>query len=73
MNTDTHVKSDPIPINPVKQYTQFKVGGGGAGFFSGENFIAHSFCGGCGKWSFEFFLKDVFWSVYVYILKLFCL
>ena len=29
MNTYTHVKSDPLPINPVKQYTQFKVGGGG--------------------------------------------
>ena len=28
MNTDIHVKSDPLPINPVKQYTQFKVGGG---------------------------------------------
>ena len=27
MNTDIHVKSDPLPINPVKQYTQFKVGG----------------------------------------------
>ena len=27
MNTYTHVKSDPLPINPVKQYTQFKVGG----------------------------------------------
>ena len=26
MNTDVHVKSDPLPINPVKQYTQFKVG-----------------------------------------------
>ena len=25
MNTDIHVKSDPLPINPVKQYTQFKV------------------------------------------------
>ena len=29
MNTDIHVKSDPLPINPVKQYTQFKVLGGG--------------------------------------------
>ena len=28
MNTDIHVKSDPLPINPVKQYIQFKVGGG---------------------------------------------
>ena len=30
MNTDIdlHVKSDPLPINPVKQHTQFKVGGG---------------------------------------------
>ena len=27
MNTDIDVKSDPLPINPVKQYTQFKVGG----------------------------------------------
>ena len=27
MNTDIHVKSDPLPINPVKQYTHFKVGG----------------------------------------------
>ena len=26
MNTDIHVKSDPLPINPVKQYTQFKGG-----------------------------------------------
>ena len=54
MNTDIHVKSDPLPINPVEQYTQFKVG---ACFFSGENFIAHSFCGGCGKCSFEFFFQ----------------
>ena len=29
MNTDIHVKSDPLTINPVKQYTQFKVKGGG--------------------------------------------
>ena len=27
MNTNIHVKSDPLPINPVKQYTQLKVGG----------------------------------------------
>ena len=70
MNTDIHVKSDPLPITPVKQYTQFKVG---ACFFIGENFIAHSYCEGCGKCSFEFFFKGVFWSVLVYILIIFCL
>ena len=54
MNTDIHVKSDPLPINPVKEYTQFKVGGM---FLYGENFIAHSFNEVCGKCSFELFFK----------------
>ena len=61
MNTDIHVKSDPLPINPVKQYTQFKVG---ACFFSGENFIAHFFCGGCGKCSFEIYFKKMYFGAF---------
>ena len=40
LHTDIHVKSASLPINPVKQYTEFKVG---TCFFSCENFIARSF------------------------------
>ena len=50
--THVHVKSAPLPINPVKQYIQFKVGGGHVSLV--VKISLHTpFCGGCGKRSFE--------------------
>ena len=48
-----HVKSAPLPINPVKQYTKFKV-------FKVVSLVVkillHTpFCGGCWKYSFEIY------------------
>ena len=71
--TDKHVKSaPPLHINPVKQYIKFNV----AGHVSLVVKISLNtpFCGCCGKCSIEQKLKkDRFWSVFLYILILFCL
>ena len=49
-----HVKSAPLPINPVKQYTKFKVAGRHVSLV--VKILLHTpFCGGCGKYSFEKF------------------
>ena len=73
MNTDIHVKSDPLPISPVKQYTQFKVGGGGGHVSLVVKISLHTpSVGVVGNILRNLFEKDVFWSVLVYILILFC-
>ena len=71
MNTDIHVKSDPFLINPVKQYTQFKVEGHVS--LVVKISLHTPFVGVVGNVPSNFFFKDVFWSVLVYILILFCL
>ena len=51
-HTDKHVKSAPPPhINPVKQYTKFKVGGHFS--FVVKISLHTPFCGCCGKCSIE--------------------
>ena len=51
IHTDIHVKSTPLPINPVKQYTKFN--GEGHVAFVVKISLHTPFCGGCGKCSFE--------------------
>ena len=67
-HNDIHVKSAPLPINPVKYYILFKVG---TCFFSCKNCVAHPFLWGCGKRFIKKIKKYGFWSVLVYILILF--
>ena len=72
MNTGIHVKSVPLPINPVKQYTQFKVGGGHVSLVVNISLHTPS-VGVVGNVPLKFTLKNVFWSVLVYILISFCI
>ena len=46
-----HVKSAPLPINPVKQYTKFKVGGPVS--LVVKILLRTPSCEGFGKYSFE--------------------